>query len=280
MKIFLTGASGFVGKFFCKLAIRNGHFIFAPSKKKKINKNKNIKWLYGGFNKDWEKELSLSDILVHLAAAGVNNSNLDEIFDTNIFKSSELLRQAIKNNCKKWLIISTSSEYGIREKKKYFNFTNNTNRLPETEYGLSKAIFTDVSLNLAKKYKCQARVMRLFSIYGKGENKKRLYPSLLAAINKNKSFMINNPFETRDFTNIEYASKVLLDAINFSEKKFKIFQVWHVSENKPLKIVNFVKKIWEDKKGKNKLFLNRKNKVKFNHISDKNSVWKITNHFY
>ena len=35
MKIFLTGASGFVGKFFCKLAIRNGHFIFAPSRKKK-----------------------------------------------------------------------------------------------------------------------------------------------------------------------------------------------------------------------------------------------------
>ena len=277
MKIFLTGATGFVGKSFCKLAIKNGHFIFALSRKKKLNKNKNIKWLYGDINKDWKKELLQSDILVHLASSGVNNSNVGEIFDTNIFKSSQLLDQAIKYNCKKWLIISSSSEYGYRTKKKFLNFTTKTNRLPETEYGLSKAIFTDLSLALAKKYNCKIRIMRLFSIHGSGENKKRLYPSLLKAIKKNDPFFVRNPFETRDFTRIDHASRVLLDAINFEKKKFKRYQIWHVSENKPQRIMSFVKNIWKKKKAKKKLLFNKKNKVKFNHISDKSSVWKITN---
>ena len=242
MKIFLTGASGFVGKNFCKLATKKGHFIFAPSRKKVMKKNKNIKWLYGDFSKDWKEELSQSDILIHLAATGVNNSDLDKIFDVNIFKSVQLLKNANKHNCKHWLIVSSSSEYGYR-KKKYFNFSKETNRLPDSEYGLSKAIFTDLCLLLAKKNNCKVRIMRFFSIYGKGENKKRLYPSLLNSIRKNTSFFVKNPFETRDFTNIDYASRILLDASNFKKKIFKRFQVWHVSENKPQKIMNFVKKL-------------------------------------
>ena len=274
MKIFLTGASGFVGKNFCKLATKKGHFIFAPSRKKVMKKNKNIKWLYGDFSKDWKEELSQSDILIHLAATGVNNSDLDKIFDVNIFKSVQLLKNANKHNCKHWLIVSSSSEYGYR-KKKYFNFSKETNRLPDSEYGLSKAIFTDLCLLLAKKNNCKVRIMRFFSIYGKGENKKRLYPSLLNSIRKNTSFFVKNPFETRDFTNIDYASRILLDASNFKKKIFKRFQVWHVSENKPQKIMNFVKKLWENNKGKNKLIFNKKSKIKFNHISNKKSVWKI-----
>lgn len=277
MKIFLTGATGFIGKNFCKLAVKNGHFIFAPSRQKKTSKDKNIKWLHGDFNKGWKKELLQSDMLIHLAASGINDVNLTEIFNTNIFKSTQLLEQAIKYNCKSWLIISSSSEYGSRIKKKIYNFASTTNRLPETEYGLSKAIFTDLSLNLARKYNCKARIMKLFSVHGAGENKKRLYPSLLKAINKKKSFFVRNPFETRDFTNVNYISRTLLDAADFKKKKFKRYQIWHVSENKPEKIINFVKKIWREKKAKKKILFNKKNKVKFNHISDKSSVWKITN---
>ena len=44
--------------------------------------------------------LSKSDLLVHIAAAGVNQDSKKEIFNTNIFKSIKLLRNCIKNNCK------------------------------------------------------------------------------------------------------------------------------------------------------------------------------------
>ncbi len=273
MKIFLTGASGFIGKNFCDLALKKGHYIFAPTRKKNLTNKKNLKWLKGDFDKNWKNELSKSDLLIHFAASGLDQTNLENVFDVNVFKSLRLLKNAIENNCRKWIIISTSSEYGPRNNKKFNKFSKNTNRIPDTIYGLSKAIFVDKAINLAKKYKCKVRVMRLFAIYGKGENRNRLYPTLL---NKNKKILhIKNPFETRDFTNVNFASQIILDSCRFDKKKFKYYQIWHVSENKPKMIKEFVKEILKLRKIKKKIKLNKNNIVKFNHISDRNSVWKI-----
>ena len=273
MKIFLTGASGFIGKNFCDLALKKGHYIFAPTRKKNLTKKKNLKWLKGDFDKNWKNELSKSDLLIHFAASGLDQTSLENVFDVNVFKSLRLLKNAIQNNCRKWIIISTSSEYGPRNNKKFNKFSKNTNRIPDTIYGLSKAIFVDKAINLAKKYKCKVRVMRLFAIYGKGENRNRLYPSLL---NKNKKILhIKNPFETRDFTNVNFASKIILDSCRFDKNKFKYYQIWHVSENKPKMIQEFVKDVLKLRKIKKKIKLNKNNIVKFNHISDRNSVWKI-----
>jgi nucleoside-diphosphate-sugar epimerase len=274
MKIFLTGASGFIGKNFYKLATKKGCFIYASSRIKRKNKNNKIKWLKGDFDHDWKKELSSSNILVHLAASGLNSNDDSEIYDTNVFKSINLLNNAIKYKCKKWLIISTSSEYGLIKKNKLLRFNKKSNRIPEDDYGLSKAIFTDSCINLAKKFNCKVRIMRIFFVYGPGENKKRLYPSMLQAAKAGDNFLIKNPYEIRDFTHVKFVSKILFDAMNFNKKRFKSHQIWHVSENKPEMIKSFVKKYWTIHKPKGKLISNKKSNVTFDHISDKESVWK------
>ncbi len=280
MKIFLTGASGFIGKNFYKLATKRGCFIYAPTRERKRKKIKNLKWLVGDFDQDWKKELSDSNVLVHMAASGLNTTNVNEIYDVNIFKSIQLLKNAIKYRCKRWLIISTSSEYGLIKKNKRIQFSKKFNRIPEDDYGMSKAIFTDSCINLAKKFNCKVRIMRIFPVYGPGENKKRLYPSLLRAAKNGKDFFIKNPSETRDFTHVKFVSEILFDSMNFKKKNFKSHQVWHVSENKPELIKLFVKKYWKIYNSKGKLILNKKNNVKFDHISDKSSVWKKNGYLY
>ena len=186
------------------------------------------------------------------------------------------MQNAIKYNCKNWLIISSSSEYGLRIKKNFYKFSLSSQRIPDTDYGLSKALFTDTCIKLAKKNNCKVRIMRLFPIYGDGENKKRLYPSLLNSIKKNKKFFfLKNPNEIRDFTNINFTTKILLNALDFNKKKFKTSQVWHVSENKPKKIKDFVKEICSKNNSKIAIKINSKKDLMFNHISDKSSVWKI-----
>mgnify|MGYP000988168024 CR=1 FL=1 len=114
MKIFLTGGSGFIGKNFYKLALKKGHFIYATSRKKRKNRIKNMKWLKGNINFNWKKELSDSDILIHMASTGINKEYNEDKYNTNVFKSLELIKNCIRFKCKNWLIISTSSEYGIR----------------------------------------------------------------------------------------------------------------------------------------------------------------------
>jgi len=271
MKLFLTGATGFIGKNFCKKALKKGHLIYATTRKNKNFNHKNLVWLKGNFYEDWNKALSNSDLLIHFAAAGVQSDNVQDLYEVNIFQSLKLIKNAISNKCKKWLIISTSSEYGYKKKKTLFN--KKTNRIPETNYGLSKAIFSDLCIKLAKKHGCKVRIMRLFSIYGKGENSKRLYPSLLKSIKLKKNFFVNNPNEVRDFTDVNYATNLILDAMNFKKKKFKNSQVWHISNNNPTSIKNFVRNVWRKNEGKNKIYFSKKSSKKYNHISDSKSLW-------
>jgi dTDP-6-deoxy-L-talose 4-dehydrogenase (NAD+) len=284
MKIFLTGATGFVGKHFLIEALKNGHTIYAPSRKNRKNK-KNLYWLKGSFDQNWKKELRQSDVLIHLAATGVNNKDvsLKEAFDVNVVKSKRLLVNAINANCKNWLIVGSASEYGktALTKKK---LNKNSKLLPETNYEISKYIFSILSIAISKVFKCKIRLMRLFHVYGKGESKKRLFPSLMKAIKSKNNFYLNNPNVIRDFININDVVKILLDATNFKKAHKKFPQIFHIASGKPLSLKTFVRYICQKNNSEIKIILkkNRNKNIcnyisdKKNYISDKKSIWKLT----
>jgi nucleoside-diphosphate-sugar epimerase len=275
MNIFLTGGTGFVGKKFIKLAIKQGHKIFAISRKKKINK-KNIKWLIGELDKPWPNYFKKTDVLVHLAAAGVDkNANSQEIINTNVLKSSKLVMNAIQSGCKKFLIISSSSEYKRQLSKEFIELSLKSKRDPEDIYGKSKVIFSDFCKMIAKKKKVQVRLMRLFPVYGEGEKKNRLYPSLKKAALEGKKFIIMNPHETRDFTNVNYVSRVILDALNFKKRRFKYFQIFHISQKHTTTIKDFALIYWKKFEAKGSIFFKDNKNNSFLHISDNASLWKI-----
>jgi nucleoside-diphosphate-sugar epimerase len=275
MNIFLTGGTGFVGKKFIKLAIKHGHKIFAISRKKKINK-KNIKWLIGELDKPWPNYFKETDILVHLAAAGVDkNVNSQEIINTNVLKSSRLVMNAIQSGCKKFLIISSSSEYKPQLSKEFTELSLKSKRDPEDIYGKSKVIFSDFCKMIAKKKKVQVRLMRLFPVYGEGEKRNRLYPSLKKAALEGKKFIIMNPHESRDFTNVNYVSRVILDALNFKKRRFKYFQIFHISQKHTSTIKDFALIYWKKFKAKGSIVFEGNKNNSFQHISDNASLWKI-----
>jgi nucleoside-diphosphate-sugar epimerase len=185
------------------------------------------------------------------------------------------LQNAIKYGCKKRLIASTSSEYG-RSLENFKSVNINTIRKPDNYYSLSKFYFTNEAIKLATKHKCKARIMRIFPVYGNGEDRERLYTLLKNAAKGGKDFKIKNPLEVRDFSKVEYVCKVLIDAINFKKKKFKNSQIWHVSENNIMTIKKFSQNVWNDFNGKGKLIFdnnyNQKNKKR--HVSLNSSRWK------
>lgn len=270
MRLFITGASGFLGKNFINLALRKKIKIYALSRKKKYSKK--LIWLKGDLKIKWKKELKKSDILVHFATHGVNNNNVQSIYETNFFESVEFINNAVKSNCKKWLIISSSSEYGLRSRKMK-KIKLNANRIPYSDYGMSKAMFVDYCKKIAIKSKSKCRVMRLFPFYGKFEPKNRLYTSLMQSIKKKRTFKIKNPSEVRSFSNVSYISKVLLEALDFEKNYFKSFQTWNVSEERTMSVKDFVFEIWK-KKSTKKVIYAKKN-LFYTHIPDKNSLWKL-----
>ena len=101
MRIFLTGGTGFIGKNFVKLVVNKGDYVTGVTRKKIKSYNKNISWLKGEINSNWKKELSRSDMLVHLAAAGIHKTKDNEdIYNTNVFSSLELLKSQLSMDVK------------------------------------------------------------------------------------------------------------------------------------------------------------------------------------
>ena len=275
MKIFLTGGSGFVGRKFIKEALKAGHVIYAITRKNK-KKKKNLIWLKGDLDKDWSRYLKKSKVLVHMAAAGVNKHiDLEEAINVNILKPHKLLINAINSKCFNWIIIGSASEYGKQAKLKK-PLSNKTKEFPETNYEVTKNLFTKLSISLSKKYKTKCRIMRLFNVYGEGENKKRLWPSMKIAAKLNKDFKMSDGKEIRDFISVDEVAKVILNATNFKIKNKSFPQIWHVASGKPVSVKSFAIKNWKKYKAKGRILFGKiKIKSKKNYISDKKSIWNI-----
>ena len=278
MKIFLTGGTGFIGKNFINLALKNGHHIFAITRKKKQSKIDKLTWLFGEIDDDWSKYLKNIDVVVHLAAKGViydKKEDSKSIFKFNIDKSLNMIFKLIKNNCINFVIASTSSEYFNDGECKKSVLKISSKRGSSSSYSASKIIFTNILKIISKKSKCNFRIMRIFPTYGEGEYANRLYPTIKKKAQEGKNLFIKNPNEIRDFTNVKYVSKVLLDACKF--KKKKNFDIFHISSNNKMSIKEFAFKQWKKYKAKGKLTFDKGTNKFTRHVSDKNSVWKIQN---
>tara|TARA_E500000178_G_scaffold320139_1_gene343011 strand:- start:1217 stop:2065 length:849 start_codon:yes stop_codon:yes gene_type:complete len=273
--LFLTGATGFIGKNFLKKAKKKGHKILALSRRKQSNRSKQIFWIKGELDDNFDKYLKQTHTLIHFASAGVNKKriSLKEALDENVNKPRKLLLNCLKNGCKKWVIIGSASEYGKSAQKKN-ELKINTKPRPVSNYEKSKYKFSKTALFLSKKNKVKCRVMRIFNVYGKGENKKKLLSSLNHTIKKKVYFTVNSSNQKKDFIEIEKVTSILIDAINFKKKSKKFPQIWHIASGNPLTVREFVNK--KISKYKNvKIKFKNTNKTIRNFVSNKKSIWKI-----
>jgi nucleoside-diphosphate-sugar epimerase len=270
MNILLSGATGFVGRNFIKYAVRKGHKVYAMAKKKQTS-IKNVTWLIGSLKKK-HKEFKKCDVLIHLAAAGVNKKiPFKKLFQINVIDSGKLFMNVARSGCTNWVVIGSSSEYGksLQHGKPISAISN---RVPCDNYGKSKSIFSDYVKILTKIFKAKCRVLRLFPVYGLDENKKRLFASLNNAIINKKNFIVKNPNEIRDFSNINDIVKKILKSIYFS-KTDKNFEQRHLASGKALKVIDFVRFFCKKKKYNGKIICLKNTKMHFHHISDKKSIW-------
>jgi len=115
----------------------------------------------------------------------------------------------------------------------------------------------------------------LFHVYGKGENKNRLWPSLIKAARSGKNFKMTKANQKRDFININTAIKIILDTLNFKKNCNFFPQTWHVGSGKNVSVKNFANFFWKKEKAKGKIFFNKiKDYDDFNYISKKELLWR------
>ena len=274
MKLFITGGSGYIGSEFVKYCKNKISLIYLVSRKNILIKDKKIKVLKGKISKNWNKEMTDSDILIHFAAAGVSKKNIsyNQAYNFNVKESLKLFNNAKKNNLKKWIIIGSSSEYGSVTKKKIgIEFKPR----PKSHYGKTKFIFSKKIIKLAKKFKCSCTILRLFPIYGINEPKHRLYPSIISSIKNSKNFVLKNGNQINDYSRIDNVVRQIYEYTKFKFKKNYTQKIWHIASGRPTLLKDFVNKIWKKHKAKKKLIIiPQTDKILIHHISNSKSIWR------
>ena len=118
--------------------------------------------------------------------------------------------------------------------------------------------------------------MRLFNVYGEGENNERLWPSLKKAAEFNKDLKMTDGTEIRDFVSVNEVAKKILSASNFKKTNNRFPQIWHIASGKPITVRKFAQKKWKEFNAKGKLLFGRIEVIsKNNYISEKKSIWGI-----
>ena len=270
-KIFISGATGYIGSNLATLLSKKGYKIICLTKKKKINLP-NTMWIKGNLLGNYQKYLKDTDLIIHCAASGVYEKEKEKkIYKVNYYDSFKFLKNAFDAGCRNWIILGSSGEYGFLENKpmsaKY------TKLRPINAYGKSKVLLFKALLNSKIKKKCKILYLRIFNVYGINEPKKRLYRSLIEAIKKKKDFKMTNGEEIRDFVNINYVINKIYKSFKLFNQNF-FFKVKHIAKGKPTKVKEFANYHWNKNKAKKKILLgaNRKENEYHTMFSDKDSL--------
>ena len=231
-KVFITGATGFIGSNLTRRSLERGAEVFINIKKTSdtwrimdiLNEVNVIPVDITDYDKlkDSLHEIR-PDIIFHTATYGGNaeQKNTEKIIETNIIGTVNLVRCCRDIDINLFVNTGSSSEYGIKDAA----MTESCLLEPVTEYGASKAAATLYCQTISCMDKLPVVTLRLFSPYGRYEQKSRLVPSVvLAALQKINPRIASRQF-VRDFIFIDDvldAYEAVIDSKNTSGKIFNI----------------------------------------------------------
>jgi nucleoside-diphosphate-sugar epimerase len=259
MKLFVTGGTGFVGSHFLKQAMAQGHEVLAlrrPSSQPRIALAQQPTWVEGALDGDHSVSLSGVDVLVHLASHTPNPpyDTLDKCLYWNVFASLQLARQAVEQGVKHFVVAGSCFEYG-RTAEHMSELDVDAPLEPTLSYPTSKAAASIAFLGLAREFNLHLKLLRIFQVYGEGEQASRLWPSLRAAAQAGQDFRMSGGEQVRDFIAVEEVARQFVQALDFSDSSPGRPTVVHVAKGQAQTLLSFVQHWWQHWGAKGQVFV-------------------------
>jgi nucleoside-diphosphate-sugar epimerase len=216
MRIFITGGTGFIGKFTVKALAKDHDLLVYVSDKKRAQaifkgfdvSVKRIRFASGTLANTASLETILlrfkPEAALHLAWEGI--PNFDSKNSTkNLVQSLNLIQLLAKVGCGSFLGVGSCWEYGAKKGK-----------LNENIPSVSSSAFTEAKNSLrsfgsviAKENGMRFIWARLFFVYGPGQRAGSLIPSIIKTAQLGQKPKLQNPNGANDFIYVEDVAKAL-----------------------------------------------------------------------
>ena len=231
----ITGAAGFIGSRLAQKFIEKGNKVTTIDNLStgiKSNIPKGVRFIEGDcasskvINKLPDETF---DAIFHIAGQSSGEISFDDpLYDikTNTESTLLLLKFALKNGCSRFIYAGTMSVYGIQGD---YPVSENADCKPESFYGVGK-LASEHYLRIYEQYGIKSTSLRLFNVYGPGQNLNNLRQGMvsifLAQMLFNSHIQIKGSEDRyRDFIHIDDVVEAFLRCLICEDSNGQIINI-------------------------------------------------------
>ena len=236
----VTGSSGFIGSNLVRTLKDRGIEVFEISRS--VNSIDITNW-------ELVEKIPAQDIVFHIAGI----TNIQEAFKyprsmyfTNFTGTLNVLEWCRLRNIKNMVYLSTFV-YG---EPQYLPVDEEHPVRPNNPYSESKLMGEDLCKAYSRDYGINARILRLFNIYGAGQKGDFLIPRILEQL-RNGKVLLGNPVPKRDFVYITDVVKAIMTASLSDIEGFNVFNIGSGKSYSVREIADIITKKYSELTGKN-----------------------------
>jgi nucleoside-diphosphate-sugar epimerase len=209
--VLVTGATGFIGRHVVPALLNQGYRVDAvardPEKLQHLSWHDKVRFSSCDIHDpelDLTKKLGIPDLLVHLAWPGLPHYQNSSHFEKTLPADFRFIEKMIRSGVRHILVTGTCFEYGLQEGM----LTEETPAAPVTPYGMAKNSLRLQLQELQKSHPFTLQWIRLFYLYGPGQNPNSLFSQLDAAIDRgNAVFNMSGGEQLRDYLPVEEVAR-------------------------------------------------------------------------
>jgi len=215
-KVLVTGATGFIGNYVIQELLIRDHSIIASSadelKARKASWFDKVTYVSFDLTRvdpdiNYFDFFHQPDLMIHLAWEGLPNYKSAFHIEENLPRHFTILSNLIKNGLRDLTVTGTCLEYGLREGM----LTEDMPSLPSSPYAIAKNELRKSIEALQQDYSFSFKWLRLFYIYGKGQNPNSLLSQLDKALENNEQvFNMSGGEQSRDYLPVEKVAEYIV----------------------------------------------------------------------